>query len=394
MNESGLSRLGELFTRRTEKGRPGLPVFSVTMNDGLVNREDLDRKQDTSLEPEEHLLVEPGDIAYNTMRMWQGAFGLADRAGMVSPAYVVIRPKKNVDPAYVAQLLRTARMRYLLWAYSYGLTDDRLRLYFEDFAAIPVRVPNIGDQQRIASILGTWDDALSVARKLLSNAKVEVAATSAILMSRVKAGKKVPLHQIAEVRTGLAKGKSGQRDAIQMPYLRVANVQDGRLDLREVKLIDVARDQVQRYALQRGDVLMTEGGDFDKLGRGTVWNGEVEPCLHQNHVFAVRANIDCLDPDFLAAVVASEYGRSYFLGCAKRSTNLASINSSQLKAFPVPLPSLTEQQGIAAILRSRIQAVRANERLVEELDQEKAALMAELFTDKRRVRLLSTETTQ
>ena len=74
MTYSGNRRLGDLFSSRREKGRPGLPTLSVTLNDGLVNREDLDRKQETNLAPEEHLLVKPGDIAYNMMRMWQGAF--------------------------------------------------------------------------------------------------------------------------------------------------------------------------------------------------------------------------------------------------------------------------------------------------------------------------------
>ena len=99
--------MGDLFESRRERGRPGLPLLSVTMNDGLVDREDLDRKQDSALAPEEHLLVKPGDIAYNMMRMWQGAFGLAHKEGLVSPAYVVLQPKQHTFPGYFARLFRT-----------------------------------------------------------------------------------------------------------------------------------------------------------------------------------------------------------------------------------------------------------------------------------------------
>ncbi len=123
MSYEGNCRLGDLFTSRREKGRAGLPTLSVTLNDGLVNREDLDRKQKTSLAPEEHLLVKPGDIAYNMMRMWQGAFGLAAQEGMVSPAYVVLKPNSCIDPLYAAYLLESARFRYLLWAYSHGISS-------------------------------------------------------------------------------------------------------------------------------------------------------------------------------------------------------------------------------------------------------------------------------
>ncbi len=187
--------------------------------------------------------------------------------------------------------------------------------------------------------------------------------------------KRVPLHEIADVRTGLAKGKTGQRDPVELPYLRVANVQDGHLDLTEVKTITVEREHIERYSLCDGDLLMTEGGDFDKLGRGDVWQGQISPCLHQNHVFAVRPQLSRIDPFFLAALAASHYGRTYFLSCAKRSTNLASINSSQLKSFPVLLPPLHEQQRIAGILTTWDEGITATEKLLANTRNQTLALL-------------------
>ena len=197
---------------------------------------------------------------------------------------------------------------------------------------------------------------------------------------------RVRLDQVAEVRTGLAKGKASRAASVSLPYLRVANVQDGHIDLDEVKLIQVDLEQVDRYALKPGDILMTEGGDFDKLGRGAVWQGQIQPCLHQNHVFAVRVDLSVVDPDYLAALAASDYGRSYFLSCAKRSTNLASINSTQLRAFPVLLPPLAEQVRISKVLATWSQAVSVAERRVQLLNQERAALVADLLSGKRRAR--------
>lgn len=147
-------------------------------------------------------------------------------------------------------------------------------------------------------------------------------------------------------------GKVVNGDALELPYLRVANVQDGHLDLDVIKTVAVSHDDVARFSLQPGDVLFTEGGDFDKLGRGTVWRGEVPNCLHQNHVFAVRPSPAKLLPEFLAALASSAHGRRYFQLSSKQSTNLASINSTQLKEFPVPLPSLDLQRKIVEILRT------------------------------------------
>ena len=197
--------------------------------------------------------------------------------------------------------------------------------------------------------------------------------------------KRVPLDTVAEIRTGVAKGKSGLKDPISVPYLRVANVQDGRLDLREVKTIEIERSQLERYSLKKGDVLMNEGGDFDKLGRGDVWNAQIEICLHQNHVFAVRPNQDLINPYFLAALTGSHYGKSFFLSCAKKSTNLASINSSQLKEFQVLIPPLTEQNKICNILSIWNKAITTTEQLLTNSRRQKQALMQQLLTGKKRL---------
>lgn len=188
------------------------------------------------------------------------------------------------------------------------------------------------------------------------------------------------LDRHAEIRTGLAKGKKGLRDPIQRPYLRVANVQDGYLDLKEIKMIDVERSEADRYTLRPGDVLLTEGGDFDKLGRGAVWNGEISACLHQNHIFVVRPNPAELLPQFLAYQTGNDYGKRYFQACSKQSTNLASINSAQLKQFPLLLPPLDEQQRMIEILRTWDEAIEQLEALRRAKERHYNAL-AKMFFD-------------
>lgn len=171
MSDPQTRKLSHYFTHSKRKGRPGLPLASVTMNDGLVLREDMDRKMDTSLSDEEHSLVEPGDIAYNMMRMWQGAFGLASAPVNVSPAYVVMRAKPTLDPRFAAHWLKSDRALYLLWAFSYGLTDDRLRLYPKEFLQIPVQWPDVAEQRRIAAVLDAWDEAIAASEKLARSKK-------------------------------------------------------------------------------------------------------------------------------------------------------------------------------------------------------------------------------
>lgn len=193
------------------------------------------------------------------------------------------------------------------------------------------------------------------------------------------------LSTVAQIQTGVAKGRNNLKNPVSLPYLRVANVQDGHVDLSEIKELVIEADEIRRYALKTGDVLFTEGGDFDKLGRGCVWDGQITPCLHQNHIFAVRCDESKLIPYVLASLASSPYGRRYFALSSKQSTNLASINSTQLKAFPIPLPPLPEQKKIAEILSTWDEAIEHSRALITAAKRRKKALMQQMLTGKKRL---------
>ena len=203
----------------------------------------------------------------------------------------------------------------------------------------------------------------------------------------------VKLSAISEIRSGVTLGKeypvSGTKE---LPYLRVANVQDGYLDLSEIKLFRLPIAQIPRYKLEVGDVLMNEGGDFDKLGRGTVWQGQIPHCLHQNHVFRVRLNHKEMLPEFLSIYSSSNYGKTFFLLSAKQSTNLASINKSQLNAFPILKPTLTEQHRILNSISNQSSMLEITQGNLDKLHSLKTGLMQDLLSGKVRVGQLIRET--
>jgi type I restriction enzyme S subunit len=188
---------------------------------------------------------------------------------------------------------------------------------------------------------------------------------------------------IARVQTGMAKGKDlAGTETIEIPYLRVANVQDGYLDLDEVTTMPVPAGDLPRYLLKPGDVLMNEGGDFDKLGRGHVWHGQIDPCIHQNHVFAVRPH--GVSPEWLNAYTGSAPAQFYFMGQAKQSTNLASISSTNLMELPVPVPPEPVQRRLVAHIETetdRIDAlIEKKTRFIELLREKRQALITQAVT--------------
>jgi type I restriction enzyme S subunit len=164
----------------------------------------------------------------------------------------------------------------------------------------------------------------------------------------------VQLADVAVVQSGITKGRPRDAAVTELPYLRTANVQAMRLDLDVIKTIPATIEQGERHRLQDGDVLVLEGGDADKVGRGWLWESQIPDCLHQNHVFAVRTDRGRLIPRFLAYYINAPQARAYFLACAKQTTNLASINRKNLAGLPVPLPDLSMQQQIVALLDRRL----------------------------------------
>lgn len=193
------------------------------------------------------------------------------------------------------------------------------------------------------------------------------------------------LADVAEVRTGFAKNTNASiAQPVSVHYLRVANVQDGFLDLSDMSQIEVSRSDVQRFAVLPGDVLMNEGGDLDKLGRGAIWDGAFDPCIHQNHVFVVRCGVE-VRPAYLSIWSSGAASRRYFLIAGKQTTNLASISKSALSQLPVALPPLPEQDAIARAL-SDVDALLAElDRLLAKKRNLKQAAMQQLLTGQTRL---------
>lgn len=251
---------------------------------------------------------------------------------------------------------------------------------------LTIVLPPLDEQRRIAEVLRSVSDGVAASDAALqATTSVRQATLDSIMRKETVPADFSPLASVAEVRTGLAKNAGREGVKVSLPYLRVANVQDGWIDLADVKSVDVDPGAVSRYSLQKGDVLLTEGGDYDKLGRGGVWGGKIEPCLHQNHVFAVRPDQTKLSSDFLALLTQSYLGRTYFLSCAKRTTNLASINSSQLKNLPVPKLPLKRQQEIVSEVGSIDRVISIEKERRDATRRLQRALSSDLLSGRVRV---------
>jgi type I restriction enzyme S subunit len=303
--------------------------------------------------------VRAGQFIASRIDARNGAFGVIpselDGAVVTNDFPTFSARSDRLDNSFLNWMSKTATFVDLCKAASEG-TTNRVRLKEDRFLATPISLPPIGEQRRIVARIEALAAKIAEARGLREESEKTVAAlrqsTAHYLFdsAEIRRWPVRSLGEIAEIRSGVTLGRDLRGGQISLPYLRVANVQDGHLDLSRIKHVTILESEADKWRLRRGDLLLTEGGDWDKLGRGTLWNDEIPNCIHQNHIFRLRSKPEEFNPRFLAIMVSSPYAKRYFQDASKRTTNLASINQRQLKALPIFQPPLARQARIVEFL--------------------------------------------
>ena len=269
-----------------------------------------------------------GHIAINTVPM-------ATNQGFKS-----FVPGPKLDASFLYWWLDTNRER--LQAMGTGATFKEVSKAVVERIEIPL--PPLEEQRRIAGILDQADALRRLRTRALDKLNTLGQAIFHEMFGDLRTNENgwqegVTLGELADVVSGITKGRKVKTDILrEVPYLAVSNVQDRFLKMDAVKTIDATEDEIGRFRLCRDDILLTEGGDPDKLGRGTLWKEQLPECIHQNHVFRVRVRDDRVRPTYLSWQLGTERGKAYFLRSAKQTTGIASINKTQINAFPLLLP--------------------------------------------------------
>ncbi len=417
VNYPGLAVLKEKQVRNT--GLKEKTVLSLSY--GKIKVKSLEKMHGLVPESfETYQIVEPGDIIIRATDLQNDKTSLrtgkVKDKGIITSAYLRLKPQPAFDKDYAHALLHGLDLVKVFYGMGSGL---RQNLSWIDFKRMPFFLPPLPEQNQIARYLD-WK-TVQIAKfikdkkrmiELLKEQKqviINDAVTGKIDVTTGKPYHKYkdsgvewlgqvpdgwtmfPLKTACIIQTGITLGKIYNTNYTKRyPYLRVANVQAGYLNLFNVKSIEVLSVEAERSMLRSGDVLMTEGGDPDKLGRGCVWNSEIDPCLHQNHIFAVRPNRNLLLPSFLSKILSSEYSKEYFLRTSKQTTNLASTNKTTIGKFRIPIPTIEQQEYILHALSKRFSSldlvISRTEREIGLMQEYRDRLIADVVTGKLDVR--------
>ena len=247
--------------------------------------------------------------------------------------------------------------QYFVFAVKHKLKEMELKTHGatmkhivkKDFDNTVIPFPTVEKQADIAYILSKIESIVEFRQQELQQLDDLIKARFVEMFGDMylnsKGWPEAKLESMADVVSGITKGrKTKAEDLTEVPYMAVSNVKDGYIDWTTVKTIEATQQEIEQYRLLADDVLMTEGGDPDKVGRGAIIKEPLENCIHQNHIFRVRLDESMILPEFFAEYLQHQRSKRYFLGCAKQTTGIASINMTQLRALPVLMPPLSKQE--------------------------------------------------
>lgn len=277
-------------------------------------------------------------------------------------------------------------------------TTQMRNLDFRDYMLILLPRPPRTEQDRVAALISATHAARRAAdRKLQVAEQVRMALVNTLFASGLpgRHGEfeatrwlrhplcwdRRPLRRMARIEAGFTKGRDlSGHTTVSVPYVTVVNVQDGRVDLVSLSRTLLKSTEVPDGLLQVNDVLMTEGGDRDKLGRGAIWRGEIPECAYQNHIFRVRLDNDVYRAKLFHYLIQAVDSKAYFYAHAKQTSNLCTINSREVGRFEVAIPDLDEQDEMARQLEAADAVVEAARRQRDATEQLKRSLLGSLLT--------------
>ena len=254
----------------------------------------------------------------------------------------------------------------------------------ETLAGLQLPDITLEEQNRIADVLDIVENLISLRKEQIAKldelVKARFVEMFGDMLLNTMDWNEIQLVELADVVSGITKGrKVKDQELIEVPYMAVSNVKDGYIDWTTVKTIMATAQEIEQYRLLPNDVLMTEGGDPDKVGRGAVIQKPLENSIHQNHIFRVRLNCSKILPTFFAEYLQHQKAKRYFLGCAKQTTGIASINMRQLRALPVLVPPLELQEKFTFFVEQTEKTKLTLQESLGRLDVMKKALMQQYF---------------
>ena len=343
-------KLGELISKAKVKrrGEDNYPILSMTMHDGIVEQSERFKKEIASKDTTAYKVVEPGQLVVG-FPIDEGVIYVQNYsyAGIMSPAYNVWNiDTHKVSPAYLELALHSPQSMNYYANKLRGTTARRRSMPPDILRQLPLFLPTKEQQDEIVA-------TMELAKSQRETALRQLALLDTLVKSRFVemfgpgSWPTKRLDEVADIQGGLTKNVRREKLPLQLPYLRVANVLNGGLDLSEMKTIGLSETEKEKTLLRGGDLLFVEGnGSSEQIGRCAIWNGDIDPCVHQNHLIRARFSHEAM-PCYILQYFVSTAGREQIKSKAVSTSGLFTLSTGKIRSLEVPIPPLPLQQEFA-----------------------------------------------
>lgn len=384
--------IGKVFKESNENNRPDLPLYSVTRTKGIIPQEENNKRDTSSSDKSKYKVIHPGDIVYNTMRMWQGVVALSNVEGIVSPAYTVCTPTEDVYGKYAEYLFKTHPMIKLFHRFSQGLVDDTLSLKYENFKKIFMPLPPFSEQRKIAAILSSVDEAIEKTEAIIEQTEKVKKGLMQQLLTKGIGHTKFKKTEIGEIPEGWESKRVGDlvkfEGGSQPPrstfifepkegYIRLLQIRDYKTDKYATYIpIELAK----RFCNEDDVMIGRYGPPIFQIFRGL--KGAYNVAL-----IKAIPNENYVTKDYLYYFLKQEPLFKLIDSLSQRTSGQTGIDMDALKNYGFPLPPISEQKKITAILDNVQAKIDKENDYLQQLQIIKKGLMQSLLTGKVRVKV-------
>lgn len=382
-------RIGDIYAERSQRGASNMELLSVTMNDGVKPRSEIEGKDNSSEDKSNYKIVRKGDMVYNSMRMWQGANGISPCDGIVSPAYTVLMPKQEINNGYFAALFKSANLINEFRKNSQGMTSDTWNLKYPQIETIKIQIPSVSEQDKVSELFGVLDARIVAQAQLIEALKKYKRGSLSALFP--KKGEITPQYRFAGFTKPWEQRKLSEMCGTfeyglnaaakefdgKNKYIRITDIDDASREflLSDLSSPDICLDGMSKYLLSSGDIVFARTGA--SVGKTYIYRENDGIVYFAGFLIRAKVNQDN-DAEFVFQSTLSPSYEKYIRITSQRSGQ-PGVNAQEYGEYDLFAPSKEEQQRIGHFLRGIDNLITLHQHKYDILLSLKNALLQQLF---------------
>ena len=376
-------RISDIYAERSQRGASDMELLSVTMNDGVVPRSEIEGKDNSSEDKSNYKVVLKGDMVYNSMRMWQGANGISPCDGIVSPAYTVLMPKNQISNGYFAALFKSPNLINQFRKNSQGMTSDTWNLKYPQIAPIKVCLPTLTEQEKIADMLGTLDKRIARQTQLVDSLKkykrglLRTIFLEKSALALLETADNLKIEEVCDVLSGkrIPKGETFSSQPTEYRYITVSDMGEKYVCSDTLQYITPHTEkQISRYKVKDGDIIISVAGTLGKLN---IITSDLEG-VNLTENCDRFTNFRRINPEYLYYVLSSDLIQAQ-IEASKTKNGQPKLALERIRNFTIPVPEQSNQEKLVRVMNTIDRQIAFYQAIYEKSCAMRAALLQQLF---------------